>query len=348
MESLHQDPYEDPEERGRAELYDLGIEACPDIPELADRWLAEWAADGGLPTTGRGISMGGRELVSPVAENPANTSSDPMISHAMLANGQTLWVRRAKRRLLNGYRGVGVFEKPDRTTKAVLAALTIQEGRGVPPERLARVLPFVDPVDQASIGDSLFRRFEELKERGDKAAADVLVLDRPLQYAQALLRYYRPVFDSLPKEEQRELIGDCCERVNALLDSTRHLVEFLEYGFPGRDQRPAVENPSRDVEAAVLREVEGLKHREIAERLGVEISEKSAVVGDYSTVAKMVQRGRDILERAYGHDRWDELAESMRQELSDWKELSAEEQMKELSPNARLRTSESPPDLEFS
>jgi DNA-directed RNA polymerase specialized sigma24 family protein len=61
--------------------------------------------------------------------------------------------------------------------------------------------------------------------------------------------------------------------------------------------------------------VEGMKYREISDTLGVEISENSATVGDYSTVAKMVRRGREILKEAYGHDGWDELAASMKREF---------------------------------
>jgi hypothetical protein len=108
----------------------------------------------------------------------------------------------------------------------------------------------------------------------------------------------------------------CCERINDVLDSVRLLGDFLQYGGLDRDPRPAVENPHKYVEAAMLRDVEGLKHREIAGILRVDISEKSGVVDDYSAVGKMVVRGRDILWRAFGKDGWDEMVESMRTELS--------------------------------
>lgn len=321
MDSLHDRFHEDPDERARQDLYDQGVAAFPDIPDLAGRWLDALIEEDGLPTTGRGLSMRGREVVRPVRENPANLSSDPRVSHAVLENGQTLWVHRARRRTLRGYRSVGVVDRPGRTTKAVLAALTVLEGRRADLGRLAAVLPFVDPRDQESIGDSLYRRFEDVRGRRGEAGglADDLLLDRPLQYAHALLRYYRPDFDELPEEERRELLQGCCERINKVLDSTRQLAEFLEYGAVGKDQRPGLKNPRRDVEAAILREVEGLKHREISEILGIEISKKSAAVDSYSTVAKMVRRGREILERAYGHDGWDELAASMREEFSQHK-----------------------------
>jgi len=329
---------DDPRERERSDLYAAGIEAYPHVPDLADRWLAELLEDGSLPDVGMGLRSGGRQLLRPVPENPANLSSDPRVSHAVLKNGQTLWVRRASRRTLRGYRPVGVVDRPNRTTKATLAALTVLEGRKTNPERLAAVLPLVDVWDQHSIGHSLYQRLEDAQKQGENGRMDVgdLVLDRPLQYAYALLRYYRPGFDELPEAKRRELLQGCCERINRVLDSTQQLAGFLEYGASDKDQKPGRVNPRRDVEAAMMREVEDLKYREIAEQLGVEISKNSQAVGDYSTVSKMVQRGRDILECAYGHDGWDELSETMRQELAEWKELSAEEQTKELSPRTRL------------
>jgi hypothetical protein len=283
MNGLHERFHEEPDERARQELYGRGVEAFPDIPDLAARWFDALGEEDGLPNTGRGLRIGDRELVRPVRENPANVSSDPRVSHAVLENGQTLWVRRARRRNSRGYRPVDVVDRPSRATKAMLAALTMLEGRKVDPAAM--------PVDGR-------------------------VLSRPLQYAHALLRYYRPGFDELPEEKRRELLQGCCERINKVLDSTRQLAEFLEYGAAGKDQRPGMGDPGRDVEAAVLREVEGMKLREISDVLGVEPSENSATVQDFSTVGHMVRRGRGILERAYGHDGWDELAASMKREFS--------------------------------
>jgi hypothetical protein len=325
--------YDDPKEQEREDLFVSGVEAYPVLPDLAHRWLEVLLEDGALPTTGPGVRMGKKLLLRRVSENPANRSSDPFTSHALLDNGQTLWVRRAKRRGPKGYRSIDIVDKPTRTTKAVLAALTVLESQQVDLEWLKKLLPFVDPADQVSINDSLRQRFEELGRQGDKEGTSALVgnlvSDRPLRYAHALLRYYRPNFDALPREEQRELLLRCCERINKVLDSIRQLTEFLEYGRPEKDQRPAIENPRRDVEAAMLRDVEAMKYREIAESLKVEIPEKSRCVGDYSTVAKMVSRGRDILERAFTHDGWDEIAESMRADLSRWEALTEEEKLAE-------------------
>jgi len=149
---------------------------------------------------------------------------------------------------------------------------------------------------------------------------------RSLEYAVALLRYFRPDFDSLPLQDQRGLLEKCCERMNKFLEAARHLNEFLEYGNPNKDQRPAIENPHRDVKAAALRDIEDRTYREIAELLEVEISEKSKCVGDYSTVARMVARGREVLEHAFGRKGWQDKAEAARVRYQRWKSLSPQEQ----------------------
>jgi hypothetical protein len=307
-------------EQERHDLYVSGVEAFPDIPDLASRWLEALSGEGGLPFAGNPeIRTGGKLMVRGVTENPANTSSDPLTSHVVLENGQTLWVRRAKRPNRRGYRGVGVVARPDRTAKAVLAMLTLLEGRQLNKEVLKQHLPLADPAEGTSIADGLHQLLEEPRREGgsEGAASPVgdVAADRQLRYALALLRYFRPGFDSLATGEKRELLRKCCERVNGLLETTRQFAEFLEYGSPRKNQLPLIKNPQRDVDAAVLRDVERMKHREIAQSLEVD-SERARDLDDYSTVSKMVNRGRDILERAFGHGGWDDLAESMRNELA--------------------------------
>jgi hypothetical protein len=234
-------------------------------------------------------------------------------------NGQVVWVQRAKQRGIRGYRMVSVMDEPPRTAKATLAALTVLEGRPTDMKRLRAILPLLNPTDQESIEHSMSEAYKRLREQtGKKRSTFIgdLMAHRPLLYAQALLRYYRPDFDNLPPDQQRGLLEKCCDRINEVLDSVRLLADFLQNGGLDRDQRPAVENPHKYVEAAMLRDVEGLKHREIAGILRVDISEKSVVVDDYSAVVKMVGRRRDILRRAFGKDGWDEMVESMRAELS--------------------------------
>jgi hypothetical protein len=102
--------------------------------------------------------------------------------------------------------------------------------------------------------------------------------------------------------------------MNRTIIVIRQLTGFLEYGAPGRDQRPAIEDPRRDVRAVVMRDVEGETYPKIAARLRTKVSEKAKYVGDYSTVSKAVGRGRDILVRALGRDGWEKAAAEMRRE----------------------------------
>ena len=154
-------------EQERHDLYVSGVEAFPDIPDLASRWLEALSEVGGLPFGGNPeIRSRGKLLVRGVTENPANTSSDPLTSHAVLENGQTVWVRRAERPNRRGYRGVGVVARPERTAKAVLAMLTLLEGRRLDKEVLGRRLPFVDPADSTSIADDLHQLLEEPRRGG--------------------------------------------------------------------------------------------------------------------------------------------------------------------------------------
>jgi hypothetical protein len=104
--------------------------------------------------------------------------------------------------------------------------------------------------------------------------------------------------------------------MNRTIAAVRQLTGFLEYGVPSRDQRPAIENPQRDVEATVMRDMEEATYREIAAQLSVEVSKSARNIGDYSTIQKMVGRGRDILERAFGDAGWHAIAVAAKQERS--------------------------------
>jgi hypothetical protein len=79
----------------------------------------------------------------------------------------------------------------------------------------------------------------------------------------------------------------------------------------------------------VLRDVGGLTYRDIAEQLDVEISAGARVVSDYSRISRMVARGRDILERAWGRDGWRKKAEALKAEAARWYALTPIERVVE-------------------
>jgi hypothetical protein len=226
---------------------------------------------------------------------------------AVLDNGQRLWIREGKRRSDKGSRTLEVLDKPQRADAAILTMLTVLEGRSIEAERVAKVFSKSGGVSHEEYHD----------------------LVGSALYAYSLLRYFRPDFDGLPQEERLALIEGAYDRINDLLEASRKLAEYLEYGAPTRDLRTAVENASIDINAAVLRDVDGLTNRDIAEQLDVEISSGARVVGDYSRISRMVARGRDILERAWSKDGWRKQAEAMKAEATRWYALTPIERVVE-------------------
>lgn len=284
------------------------------VPDLADAWLELLSDDGSLPDASATVLT--HKVSRPITEDPLNTPLDPSIYPARLDNGQAIWIKLHERGLPDALFSASVADKPD-SVGAVLAALTMMEGDEVDIEQLQRSLPLVDLSHPAGISECVYEVERDLLFSREKPEALELIRAfpvGPVRLALALLRYYRPGFDALPDEEKRDLLIGCCERMNRTIVAIRQLTGFLEYGAPGRDQRPAIEDPHRDVRAAVMRDVEGETYPKIAARLRIKVSEKAKYVGDYSTVSKAVGRGRDILVRALGRDGWEKAAAEMRRE----------------------------------
>jgi hypothetical protein len=274
-----------------------------DIPTLALHWLETIIEMGGLPDTEQVQHSGFRRVT-----NEHSTNSPPFedASSVVLDNGQSLWLREGKRRSAKGSRIIEVLENPRRIDTSILAMLTVLEGRSIKVERVREV---------SRTGAVFHEEYDDLV---------------GLQlYANSLLRYFRKDFEYLPKQERLTLIEGVCARIYEFLETLRKLLEFLEYGTPDRDLRPAIENATRDVNAAVLRDVDGLTEPKIAEELNIPLSDKAKTKGDYSTVTKMIGRGRKILERAWSEDTWQKKADAMKVEAMRWYSLAPEERVVE-------------------
>jgi hypothetical protein len=279
-----------------------------DIPELALRWLEMLIEIGGFSDTEQPrrpeTDFRTRRLTF---RDSLNTQPFEDAYLAVLDNGQRLWIREGKRRSDKGSRILEVLDKPQRADAAILTMLTVLEGRSIEAERVAKVFSKSGGISHEEYHD----------------------LVGSALYAYSLLRYFRPDFDGLPQEERLALIEGAYDRINDLLEASRKLAEYLEYGAPTRDLRTAVENASIDIHAAVLRDVDGLTNRDIAEQLDVEISSDARVVSDYSRISRMVARGKDILERAWGRDGWRKKAEAMKAEAARWYALTPLERVVE-------------------
>ena len=194
--------------------------------------------------------------------------------------------------------------RPERTAKAVLAMLKLLEGRRLDKEVSERLLPFVDPADSTSIADSLHQRLEEPrgKAAGKEPPRPSVMLPR-----KGNCGTHSPccaIFARVSIALRQRRSANCCRSAAGVSTGSSKRPasspSSWSMGVPGRIKKPAIVNPQRDVDAAVLRDVERMKYREIEQSLEVEISENARRVDDYSTVSKMVNRGRDILERAFG------------------------------------------------
>jgi hypothetical protein len=82
-------------------------------------------------------------------------------------------------------------------------------------------------------------------------------------YVEVLLRYFRPDYDELVRQEQALLIRGACDRINNFHRALQDLVAFAEYGtYDTEGERvkklkSAADNAQRDVNAALYKRVEG-------------------------------------------------------------------------------------------
>jgi hypothetical protein len=302
------------------ELYSgMAYTYADELPEFAGEWLEELARVGyrGMATVRR---KGG------VRRLPNKEQADPLINSTVSRplglderafpvtfenSRQVLWLQlEGERSRGRGYKEVRVSGRPLRTDEAILAALTVLEGKQVDAKQVREGLD----ASGIDLNESLMAQSFE---------------SQLLEYVFLLLRYHRPEFDSLRREEKLDLIERTCVYINECIDVTRKLTAFLEYGTPGKRQRGAALTADRDVRAAVRRDVDGWTYRRIGEHLDVPLPQDFSYKGDHPTVRQMVSRGRNILERALGKEGWRKHIDTMRAEARRWNGLSNLEQCAE-------------------
>jgi hypothetical protein len=149
-----------------------------------------------------------------------------------------------------------------------------------------------------------------------------------------LLRYHSPWLDELALEERAELIEETCAHINEFLEVLHKLMTFLEHGKPKRRGPAATKVAARDVKAAVLKEVDGLTNRQIAEALCMNLPTDFLIKGDYPTVRKMVRRGRSALVAALGEEGWRAQAQAMKEEAEWWHSRNEIQRRAELEAEA--------------
>jgi hypothetical protein len=250
--------------------------------------------------------------------------------------GQTIWIRLdGPRSPEHGYREISVSDEPLRTDAAIVAALSALEGRTFDLDTLRSVLAFSMPLRGESFWDRWTRALEDGRtEEGLGSSLRELGHHQALDFVMMLLRYHRPGFDDLPREERTNLVADACAHINEFLEALRRLVTFFEQGRLTYRGPAAIKVASKDIAAAVLREVDGLTNREIGERLGVPLPTDFRIKADHPTVRKMVVRGRRTLKAALGEDGWKEHVRAMKEEAEAWRSRSPLERQAELEAEA--------------
>jgi len=149
-----------------------------------------------------------------------------------------------------------------------------------------------------------------------------------LDFAEALLRYYRDNFDSLEPDVQKDLKVETYKKIYAFLESLRLLMAHLEYGEARKGvTRKPLTTFRRDVRVAELKHIEGLKNHEIAEKLNAEglgLEEPKLYRDEAEKKEKYARKARDSAKR--GKEQYLEKAlgeKKLRQHF-----IKAKEQMK--------------------
>jgi hypothetical protein len=312
---------ESTEESNRSSLYEQRFRERPHLPELALRWLTELASVGlHEPDPERQAHLKQADPDRPVVDPQERT----LLPVRVGGHRQAFWLKMDGSRTSYGYKDIEVLDKPLRTHMAIIALLTALEANPIDVEKLREALSEVgSPLEQS------------VRERWDMAWQDPLddenrewilnVQLDPLLYVLGLLQYYRPDYNDLPPEQRLDLISEASERVNSFLKAARQLVGFLEYGAPGHDLREAAENASRDVRAAVLKDVEGLNSIQIANRFGLPISDAYREKNEHKGVVEMINRGRKMLEGALDKDGWQKHIRAMKAEVERFNKLTFKE-----------------------
>ncbi len=126
MTGLHGEPWSDEEVEAFFKNHPISLNAtvCPDVQELANRWLKIFQQRG-LPSK-RQLREGPPRQITP--EDPLGASPKREIYAAQLDNGQTVWLQLRTRQVDRGYESVAVLEDSVRPDEAIIAALTALQG----------------------------------------------------------------------------------------------------------------------------------------------------------------------------------------------------------------------------
>ncbi len=296
----------------------------------------------------------GQSHNDPVAGRPEGEAYPVRLGEA----GKWAWVRVDGPRTKWGFKEIEVLDEPLETEMAITTAMTILGASEVSEEDLKplreALSEYVKAHPEETEGKSLKEVYDELLARRstaeDPGRSRNPYYPRSFAYSLALLRCRRPGFDGLPFKEQLGLAIKHHYYINGVLKAAKNHGAFLEYGTPEGIPKRTVTKAQIQVEAAVLADVCGMNDRQIAQELGVELTEKDELA--YKTkhwipkIQRRVEAGQRILDDVPGTTGWRERAEAMRVEVERWRRLRRDEKVAQLKaddlgiPVESLRTSE--------
>jgi hypothetical protein len=306
------DPHYLPENKaGRKRLSERGFRDLPHLPKLALQWFEEISSRG--PThdelwfSKRRPSEEDRYGAPDFLYHEDTLETPPLdeVYRVRVGDSQTFLMWRDSERTPEGYKRMVIRDEFFRVDMAILAVLTIME------------------ADQAV----------------PKTSWQYAGNEPELDFAEALLRYYRDNFDSLEPDVQKDLKVETYRKIYNFLESLRLLMAHLEHGKPreGVTRKPLT-TFRRDVRAAELKHIEGLKNHEIAEKLNAEglgLEEPKVYRDEAEKKEKYARKARDsakrgkeqYLEKALGEKKLRQHFRKAKAEMKHFEQLDEVDQL---------------------
>lgn len=317
----------------------------PDPPEedlhsLA-RSLMQQLSEEGLSKNEETMPAPAKESHNPLYLRSNFTKGEAL--YVQLDSGQTVWLQLGSRISKDQkYKRIKVFSETSRSDEAVIAALAITRASILRTKSIVERVPLSVrlierqreeltrlglrdsiPVDRnEEVIDELLKLMREPELEGATPLDAHPTIEVALTLVEDVLRYYRPRLEELPSDERIALIEHLSLRMHKALKAWQEVMEFAEYGTPKGSLGPTIKNVVRDVRAAELKYIDGLKDREIAEELGEpRRSEASKMKNDYPTTRGRIKRGQDFLKKAYGEEEWAEFIKTVQDDAADFQKL---------------------------
>jgi hypothetical protein len=225
-----------------------------------------------------------------------------------------------------------------RMEQAIIAALAALRGTHVE-EHLRRVYLALPAARWHRQAVEAMGKDEPLPEEPpgmERAVPDDAFGGLGYEYAEDLLRHYRPDFDDMPNTDQAALVSGVLRKANRFLNALRELALYVQHGRPyeGLPNTP-IREAARDMRAAELRDIEKHSYAEIGKQIGVKQTPSDESKGDNTRVrTKIVPHGRLLFEKALGKEGYEEHKTSSKSERA--RRLSLDEDSRYIEDFAEI------------